>query len=48
MASGEMVAAIAMTERGTGSDMQSITTRASKDGNDYLLNGAKDVHFRRC
>jgi acyl-CoA dehydrogenase len=41
MASGEMVAAIAMTEPGTGSDLQSITTKASKDGDYYVINGAK-------
>lgn len=41
MATGEMVAAVAMTEPGTGSDLQSITTRAGKDGDDYLINGAK-------
>ncbi len=41
MATGEMVAAIAMTEPGTGSDLQNIKTRAAKDGDDYLINGAK-------
>lgn len=41
MASGEMVAAIAMTEPGTGSDLQSVKTRATKDGDDYVINGAK-------
>ncbi|MGK2866805.1 MAG: acyl-CoA dehydrogenase family protein [Mycobacterium sp.] len=41
MASGEMVAAIAMTEPGTGSDLQSITTRAVKDGDDYVITGSK-------
>ncbi|CAM2918830.1 acyl-CoA dehydrogenase family protein [Skermania piniformis] len=41
MASGEMVAAIAMTEPGTGSDLQSIATKAVKDGDDYVINGAK-------
>ncbi|OHF24845.1 acyl-CoA dehydrogenase [Rhodococcus erythropolis] len=41
MASGEVVAAIAMTEPGTGSDLQSIKTKAVKDGDDYVINGAK-------
>lgn len=41
MASGEMVTAIAMTEPGTGSDLQSIATRADKDGDDYVINGSK-------
>jgi acyl-CoA dehydrogenase len=40
-ASGELVTAIAMTEPGTGSDLAAITTRAVKDGDDYVLNGAK-------
>jgi acyl-CoA dehydrogenase len=41
MASGELVAAIAMTEPGTGSDLQAIRTNAVADGEDYLLNGSK-------
>jgi acyl-CoA dehydrogenase len=41
MASGEIVAAIAMTEPGTGSDLQGIKTRAVKDGDDYVINGSK-------
>ena len=41
MASGEMVCAIAMTEPGTGSDLQSVKTTAVKDGNQYLVNGSK-------
>lgn len=41
MASGEVVSAIAMTEPGTGSDLQSIKTKAVKDGDDYLISGAK-------
>jgi alkylation response protein AidB-like acyl-CoA dehydrogenase len=41
MASGEMVCAIAMTEPGTGSDLQNIKTTAKRDGNDYLVNGSK-------
>lgn len=41
MASGEMVAAIAMTEPGAGTDLQRIRTTAVRDGNDYIVNGAK-------
>ncbi|WP_182380143.1 acyl-CoA dehydrogenase family protein [Nocardioides sp. WS12] len=39
--SGEWVLSIAMTEPGTGSDLQAIKTRAVKDGDDYVINGAK-------
>jgi acyl-CoA dehydrogenase len=41
MASGELVGAIAMTEPGTGSDLQNIKTNAKKDGNGWILNGSK-------
>ena len=41
MASGEMVGAIAMTEPNTGSDLQSIRTTALRDGDEYVINGAK-------
>ena len=41
MASGEYVASIAMTEPGTGSDVQSIRTTAIRDGNELIVNGAK-------
>ena len=39
--SGEKVLAIAMTEPGTGSDLQNIKTNAKKDGNGYVINGSK-------
>ena len=39
--SGELITAIAMSEPGTGSDLQGIKTRAVKDGDDWILNGAK-------
>ena len=39
--SGELITAIAMTEPGTGSDLLGIKTRAVKDGDDWVLNGAK-------
>ena len=41
LASGELVGAIAMTEPGTGSDLQSVKTSARRDGNQYVVNGAK-------
>jgi acyl-CoA dehydrogenase len=41
LATGELVGAIAMTEPGTGSDLQGVRTTAVKQGNRYVLNGAK-------
>ena len=41
LATGEVVSAIAMTEPGTGSDLQAIKTKAVKDGDEYVINGAK-------
>jgi acyl-CoA dehydrogenase len=41
MASGEMVAAIAMSEPGAGTDLQRIRTTAVREGEDYIVNGAK-------
>ncbi|WP_019068149.1 acyl-CoA dehydrogenase family protein [Streptomyces hokutonensis] len=41
MASGELLGAIAMTEPGTGSDLQGIRTRAVRTGDEYLISGAK-------
>lgn len=41
LASGEMVGAIAMTEPGTGSDLQGVRTTAHRSGNGYVLNGSK-------
>lgn len=38
---GEMLGAIGVTEPNAGSDVASITTRAEKDGDDYLINGSK-------
>lgn len=39
--SGEIVLAIAMTEPGTGSDIQSIRTTAVRDGGDFVISGSK-------
>ena len=41
MASGEIVGALAMTEPGVGSDLQSMKTRATRKGNSYRLTGQK-------
>ena len=41
IASGEVVASFALTEADAGSDPSGLTTRAVKDGDDYVINGAK-------
>jgi acyl-CoA dehydrogenase len=41
MVAGEVITAIAMTEPGTGSDLQGMRTTAKKDGNHYVINGSK-------
>jgi alkylation response protein AidB-like acyl-CoA dehydrogenase len=41
IAAGETIAAIAMTEPGTGSDLAGISTTAVRDGEDWIVNGAK-------
>ena len=41
MISGELVGALAMTEPSAGSDVQSIKTKAIRDGNAYRLSGQK-------
>ncbi|TCB48607.1 acyl-CoA dehydrogenase [Acinetobacter sp. ANC 4779] len=41
MATGDVVTAIAMTEPGTGSDLQAVRTTAVLDGEDYVINGSK-------
>ena len=40
-ASGELRGAVALTEPDCGTDLQAITTRAVRDGDDYVINGAK-------
>lgn len=39
--SGKKIAALAITEPGTGSDVASLRTRATQDGDGYRLNGTK-------
>jgi len=39
--SGECLVAVAMTEPGTGSDLANVQTRAIRDGDHYVVNGAK-------
>jgi alkylation response protein AidB-like acyl-CoA dehydrogenase len=39
--SGELITAIAMTEPGTGSDLQGIQTTARRDGDGWVVNGSK-------
>jgi acyl-CoA dehydrogenase len=41
LAAGELLTAVAMTEPGTGSDLAGIRTRAVRDGDDYIVDGAK-------
>ena len=41
LATGERRTAIALTEPGAGTDLQSITTTAKKDGDDYVVRGTK-------
>jgi len=41
MATGELIGAIAMSEPGTGSDLQAVKTTALKEGNQYVVNGQK-------
>src|SRR5205085_2101704 len=41
MATGELVAAIAMSEPGAGSDLQAVRTSARRDGDHYIVDGAK-------
>jgi|TARA_B110000438_G_scaffold301906_1_gene358041 acyl-CoA dehydrogenase len=41
MATGEIISAIAMTEPGTGSDLQAVATTAINDGQNYVVNGQK-------
>jgi acyl-CoA dehydrogenase len=41
LARGEIIGSFALTEPGSGSDAGSLTTRATRDGDHYVINGAK-------
>jgi acyl-CoA dehydrogenase len=41
LVTGELIGAIAMTEPGAGSDLQAVRTTAKRDGNHYVISGAK-------
>ena len=41
LASGELLAGIAMTEPGCGSDLKALRTRARREGDSYVIDGAK-------
>ena len=45
---GEKIAALGITEPGAGSDVSGITTRAARDGDDYVLNGGKVFITNGC
>lgn len=41
LATGELLAGIALTEPGCGSDLKALRTRARRDGDHYVIDGAK-------
>lgn len=41
LTSGELIASYCLTEPGAGSDAASLSTKAVRDGDDYILNGTK-------
>ncbi|MBI3532770.1 MAG: acyl-CoA dehydrogenase family protein [Burkholderiales bacterium] len=41
LASGELIAGIAMTEPGAGSDLKAVRTRAHREGDEYVIDGSK-------
>ena len=45
---GDTIAALAITEPGTGSDVASIETKAHRDGDDYIVNGSKTFITSGC
>ncbi len=48
-ATGQIVTAIAMTEPGAGSDLQAIRTKATRNGESYVVNGQKTfISNGRC
>jgi len=47
MASGEVITALGMSEPSGGSDVQNIRTTAIRDGDDYVINGQKNIYHLR-
>lgn len=45
---GEKISALAITEPGGGSDVASLSTKAVRDGDDYIVNGAKTFITSGC
>jgi acyl-CoA dehydrogenase len=45
---GESIAALAVTEPGGGSDVAALSTRAVRDGDDYVVDGAKTFITSGC
>lgn len=45
---GEQIAALAITEPGGGSDVASLTTRAVRDGDSYVVDGSKTFITSGC
>lgn len=41
LVSGSLLATVAMTEPGAGSDLSAISSRGDREGDDFVLNGAK-------
>ncbi|MDB2438653.1 acyl-CoA dehydrogenase family protein [Hellea sp.] len=41
LTAGELIASYCLTEPGAGSDAASLTTKAKRDGDEYILNGTK-------
>lgn len=48
LARGELVGAVAMTEPAAGSDLQGIQTVASREGDQFVINGAKTLITNGC
>jgi acyl-CoA dehydrogenase len=48
LSSGEWISAVAMTEPGAGSDLRGMCTRARRDGNGWVIDGAKTFISNGC